>query len=700
MRFLRALLVAASLLVAPLAHGGVTFVACTADTGATPNTSASFTPALDDYLIVGIVAPGTTQATATLTSSLGGGFTFAQEVAQTYAAGANSIYLFYADALVSSATAQTVVFDTASDAATGTVICIWRITDATSAGASGTVQNDGNSGGAATTPSTVFGSSADTDNVTLAIVGNNANPAGLTEPSGWTEDADTGHATPDTGGEAISRASGFASTTITWGAASASAWGAIAVEIAVDAATPAGLDSGPTFSVVDANTYRATFDADANASNAFLAVLFNGTAACTCDAIEANTCTGEINYATAATTGASQTLDVDVTLPTSDPLPLNDLDFCVEGAGGDSSVTSGNAQGPLTAPSGYQYVQRTGSPGVGEEDMFDGASPAIATDDTMQAVTHCDSFDEGAAANALTLNNDGTFEIDTSGTPADDSRQECDRRFADYSVPEWSDATPQPYYVSDQPQVYVGLPELEGGGDPFLWPVDEANNVTLNTLWSDPEGDTLTHNVTGLPTGLSEDGTSISGTPTLCGNDTDIVFETTSITGVVVTESDQDIHIGARVPDVTGDDASTADTAIEALCSLVGTQGTSVFDNLIAAGLVVSTDPVAETIVTSTAEVTFSLSLGPQVASERKIVYVLPSDAGLVRWVDYIPVSDVPGCEVGTYEANGCWAVDVIASDTGLTAWSDYIPVFEVSQTANKWRFENDGWIPVDTLTP
>jgi hypothetical protein len=58
----------------------------------------------------------------------------------------------------------------------------------------------------------------------------------VTEPTGWTEHADTGYNNPTSGMEVASRDSGFTSTSIIWGSNSASNWGAIIAELDSSAA--------------------------------------------------------------------------------------------------------------------------------------------------------------------------------------------------------------------------------------------------------------------------------------------------------------------------------------------------------------------------------------------------------------------------------------------------------------------------------
>lgn len=204
----------------------------TADTGATPNTSGSFTPGSGDLHIVFVVATDTVQATATLTNS-NGITTYTQFLRATYASSAHSIYGFVSDSLGATGS-QTVTFDTASDPATGTLIFVYSIGSMTKFGLSAILQSTKQDNGAAAgTPAPAFGVSALTGNPTLGCIGNNTNPAGMTPPTNWTESAsgDLGYINPATGGEVVHRDSGFTGTTITWGSTSASTFGALIVEV-------------------------------------------------------------------------------------------------------------------------------------------------------------------------------------------------------------------------------------------------------------------------------------------------------------------------------------------------------------------------------------------------------------------------------------------------------------------------------------
>lgn len=206
----------------------------TADTGNTPNTSGAFTPALNDLLIVFVVASAVAPGPGdTLTSSVG--MTFTRFGSGPYATNVNMIFGYVSDALVSNTASQTVTFDQTSDPANGTNIFVFRVSGMSKTGSAAVKQfkivtNQGAGG----TPAATFDASCLTNNPTLAVVGNNSSPAGLTPPTSWTETAtigDIGYSTPTTGGEVVFRDSGFTGTTITWGSTSATVFGVLAVEL-------------------------------------------------------------------------------------------------------------------------------------------------------------------------------------------------------------------------------------------------------------------------------------------------------------------------------------------------------------------------------------------------------------------------------------------------------------------------------------
>lgn len=219
-------------------------IATPSTTNASSYASGAFTPAAGDLLVAFVVASGTIAA-GSMTDSQGLGWT---KIAQSFkGGGVDSLYLFISNALAA-ASSMMVTFDCTGDAATGAVVSVARVSGVTRTGVSAALQSqESNNVAAGNTPAPTFDVSVLTGNPTLGVVGNGANPAGLTPPTNWTEQNDTGYNNPTTGSEYVSRDSGFTGTTMTWGSSSATAHGAIIVEIDTSAASadpfPAGYKS-------------------------------------------------------------------------------------------------------------------------------------------------------------------------------------------------------------------------------------------------------------------------------------------------------------------------------------------------------------------------------------------------------------------------------------------------------------------------
>jgi hypothetical protein len=154
------------------------------------------------------------------------------------ATSADSCYVFVASKLAANS-ATTPTFDCTGDAGTGATIQVFGISGMTRTGIDAVRQTAKQSNGAAAaTPAPVFASACLTGNVVAGIV-NNAGTAGSVEtpPAGWTEGDDTGYITPSTGAEYAFINSGFTGTTVTWGAASATAFCALVIEFDTTTAT-------------------------------------------------------------------------------------------------------------------------------------------------------------------------------------------------------------------------------------------------------------------------------------------------------------------------------------------------------------------------------------------------------------------------------------------------------------------------------
>jgi hypothetical protein len=100
-------------------------------------------------------------------------------------------------------------------------------------------QTNSQNNAAAGTPSITLGQAVLTGNVVIGAVMNGTNGSTTTAPpTSWTENHDAGYNVPASGLEVCHRASGETNTTIAWTAASASAFGAVVVEIDVSAPVP------------------------------------------------------------------------------------------------------------------------------------------------------------------------------------------------------------------------------------------------------------------------------------------------------------------------------------------------------------------------------------------------------------------------------------------------------------------------------
>jgi len=200
-------------------------------------TTGNVGQATNDLLVAFAIVTATADAGA-MADSQGGGWT--QITTAVKNASADKLWCFIRNALCPNTDPLTVTMDVTGDNGTGCIIFVVRVSGMSRVGANAALQSaiQSNQAGA-TTPAPVFPASALTGNPTLGFVANATNPAGMTPPVSWNElVTDVGYATPTTGGEYVTRDSGFTGTTITWGSTSASAFGDIIVEL--DSSVPPG----------------------------------------------------------------------------------------------------------------------------------------------------------------------------------------------------------------------------------------------------------------------------------------------------------------------------------------------------------------------------------------------------------------------------------------------------------------------------
>jgi ABC-type transporter Mla subunit MlaD len=207
-----------------------TFIFATSLAQSTNNsngTTAAFTPAANELLLVYVIASGAS-ADGTVTDNQSGTYT---NVASALArASADRLSVHVRNSLTTNVSHQ--VTWTRSGNNTGVCVAVHRVSGMTRTGSSAVRQfKVASNQAAAGTPATTFDTAAITTNATVAFVGNGTNPGGVTPPTSWTGSHNDGYNTPSTGIRTAYRNSGFTGTTITWGGTSASAFGVIAIEL-------------------------------------------------------------------------------------------------------------------------------------------------------------------------------------------------------------------------------------------------------------------------------------------------------------------------------------------------------------------------------------------------------------------------------------------------------------------------------------
>jgi hypothetical protein len=221
-------------------------------------TTAAFTPALGDLLILITFHTANTSATAPTDDNADGLGAYTQItgcLAQKNTS-ADTMRFWIRNALVGSATSTTATH--APGTTTGGGVVAMRVSGMTKTGATaalvtGAQQNQAGGG----TPTVTLSGTPTGTNPMVGAVFNQSVPPILTEPSGWTENNDIGYSTPTTGLEVVRDDTGFASGTVTWGSASGSGFCSFAVELD---ASGNGVVSPPppvikTFAVNRANRY-------------------------------------------------------------------------------------------------------------------------------------------------------------------------------------------------------------------------------------------------------------------------------------------------------------------------------------------------------------------------------------------------------------------------------------------------------------
>jgi hypothetical protein len=193
-------------------------------TNATSYSLGAFTPKPNALLVVFIAVSATSVSTATCA---GGSLTWNQLFGTGLVYNSTSkAYAFYAQ--VGASPSSTTITVSGLTGGSGSVMGVWQITGHNKI--KPIAQTISSTGTATTNPSVTFATARNTKNATLAAYGNSLSPAGSTQPSGWTLDANLGYATPTSGGAGGHRATGETATGVTFTNASSS-WGMFGIEV-------------------------------------------------------------------------------------------------------------------------------------------------------------------------------------------------------------------------------------------------------------------------------------------------------------------------------------------------------------------------------------------------------------------------------------------------------------------------------------
>lgn len=505
---------------------------------------------------------------------------------------------------------------------------------------------------------------------------------------------------------------GDATTTLTL---SAAAEVTLASLVFPNAATAPSFSAAPSCSAT-INGVSCTYTASAT-STAYGVGVSPGDGAPTCTQIKAGQNDGgaaALATGSDANTGTSDTISVTGT----NPIAKMDYHFCLNNAGGDSAVDSSQSDKLRSPRSGFALVTIASISATGICDYDSYFTPDCAVGDVFE---YEDDTNENADCN-VSIGTDGDITL----TPV--SGGECDGRPTfEISYEDVSSATdglftaPTVGNFTTDDTAYINnsapVCSIEPTDAISAFTIDVAiSDIDLNFLGGcvDDDGDSLTFSITSgsLPTGLSQSGTGnadVTGTPTVEDEvGAAITFSACDPAGDCDTFDVTFYVIDTwTVTNIVGQDVATAESLVVADAPWREFDpGVTVSGYTCDAGaenLILTQDPAASAEAAASDQISVTLSIScpsSTYTGTRKVVYQLSDVTGLTKWVDYIPVVVQTGCNAGTFDEDGCWAVTPLSSTTGKTAWVDYTPVYVVTETANKWRYENNGWIPVDTLTP
>lgn len=214
----------------PVHAATVAFLGGTFNTTSGTKTTTQ-TPTAGDLIVIITGHSGNTSAATPTDDNSDGLGTYTTVVTAVTAASADTIHIHVRNALVGSGTST--IFSHAPGASTGGGLGVFRVAGMIRVGATASRQVAKQDNQAAATPAPVFAALPRTGNPVIGAVFNASNPATMTPRSSpvYSEAQDSGYGTPATGLESMFIDFGETSATITWGGASATGFGSVAVEL-------------------------------------------------------------------------------------------------------------------------------------------------------------------------------------------------------------------------------------------------------------------------------------------------------------------------------------------------------------------------------------------------------------------------------------------------------------------------------------
>ena len=195
---------------------------------------------------------GNTGAWTVTDDNADGRGTYTEVVSALKNASADLLRFYVRNDLVGSISGTT-TFSMAPGATSGGGIRVYRWGGMSRAGLlairseAGVLQTGKQENQASGTPTISYPVATLTTNPVISAAFNGTSPGGLTVPSGWTARGNVGYSVPTTGQNGADKDNGFAAVTVTWGSSSATAFGAVVLELDGSAQRPIDYISYPPF---------------------------------------------------------------------------------------------------------------------------------------------------------------------------------------------------------------------------------------------------------------------------------------------------------------------------------------------------------------------------------------------------------------------------------------------------------------------